>query len=74
MTGWEWCWKFPTYNVPDLFAYFLPVLISKQLQQTLLPFPVALAVTVFCYDFHAALVCTFFNLLSQAAERDEDAA
>lgn len=60
MTGWEWCWKFPTYNVPDLFAYFLPVLISKQLQQTLLPFPVALAVTVFCYDFHAALVCTCF--------------
>lgn len=57
MAGWEWCWKFPTYNVPDLFAFFLPVLISKQLQQTLLPFPIALAVTVFCYDFHAALVC-----------------
>lgn len=42
-------------------AFFQPVLIPKQLQQTLLLFPIALAVTVFCYFmgvFYAALVCT----------------
>lgn len=38
-------------------CFFQPILISKQLQQTLLPFPVELAV-VFCYSFNAAAVCT----------------
>lgn len=49
MTGWEECWKFPASNVPDLAAFLQPVLIPKQLQQTLLLFSTALAVPVFGY-------------------------
>lgn len=59
-----------------LFAFFQPVLIPKQLQQTLLLVPIALAVTVFCYSMF--ILCCLgvhmsFNLLSQAAEKDKDA-
>lgn len=59
-TGWEGCWKFPTSNVPDLVAFFQPVLIPRQLQQTLLFFPLRWQSLFFVilWGFYAALVCT----------------
>lgn len=46
--------------MPDLFAFFQPVLIPKQLQQTLLLFPLPWQSVFFVilWGFYAALVCT----------------
>lgn len=52
------CWNLPTYSVPGVFAFFQPILIFKQLQWILLPFPVELTVVIFCYGYNAASVCT----------------
>lgn len=75
MTGWEGCWKFPTSSVPDLFAFFQPVLIPKTADSASLShctgshcFLLFYRLFLCCLGVHMS-----FNLLSQAAERDKDA-
>lgn len=70
------CWSLPAYSVLGMFGFFQPVLSSKQLQQTLLPFPAELAAVAFFVMALMPLQCALvlsFNLLSQAAEGGKDA-